>query len=309
MSGLASKLPWLALLVFAGVEVTSHAVTRARVASDSDFEAAARSLRAELKPRDLITSAPDWTDPRLRLVLGDAIDLAMAGRSDDAAYERMWSLSIRGARPAGAPATAPELSRRFGGVTLERWSLGPSTVQTDLVAELWSAKVEQLQAGGPQDCRQAQHPAARGGGLGRAVVPPQRRFQCPKQREQAWVGPVVLEDLELSPRHCVHHRPLPGAPLRVQYPAQELGERLALYGGLYYEDERMGQGADVELRVALDGQPLATLKHRDGDGWKRMMVETGGRRGALSFEVHSRQQQRRTFCWAASIRRGEERGP
>ena len=62
-----------------------------------------RYVKPRLRPRDLVSVAPDWADPLLREVLGTDIDLAMAGRSDTSFYERLWSLSIRGARPAEAP--------------------------------------------------------------------------------------------------------------------------------------------------------------------------------------------------------------
>src|SRR5262245_17013720 len=90
-----ASLPWIALLLFPVVELTAHAGARAAVVPPADFRAAARFVRARLGPRDLIASAPSWTDPLLRNAIGDRIDLAMAGRSDSAAYERLWSFSIR----------------------------------------------------------------------------------------------------------------------------------------------------------------------------------------------------------------------
>ena len=75
----------------------------------ADWQAAASFVRAQWKARDLISVAPAWADPLLRRALGDRIDLAMAGRSDSAGYERLWAISIRGAQP---PEVGPERGRR-----------------------------------------------------------------------------------------------------------------------------------------------------------------------------------------------------
>ena len=70
-------LPWLALLAFPLVEVSAHAVTRARVPSGDDFGAAAAFVRGEFRPHDAIVAAPAWVDPIVRQVLGDRIDLEL----------------------------------------------------------------------------------------------------------------------------------------------------------------------------------------------------------------------------------------
>lgn len=293
------------LLAFALFEVVVHARTVAGVPRLDDYRAAAEALRAELRPRDLIVAAPDWTDPVLRQVLGDRIDFAMAGRSDTAAYERLWALSIRGARPAEAPSGAPELKRQFGRVTLMRWRLGPSPVTSDLVRLLPRAHVRQ----GSVDCPWQHLAPPRGGGLGRGVLPPVERFQC-AGRGSSWVAPVVLEDLSLAPRHCVLQPPGGREPLTVRFDDLDLGDRLVVYAGLYYEDERMRRGAPVELAIRLDGAPLGRLTHRDGDGWKRLELPlpAGHPRGSLELTVTSRQTERRNLCWAVSVRSGKGAG-
>jgi hypothetical protein len=287
------------LLAFALFEVVAHARIVADVPRLDDYRAAAQALRAELEPRDLIVAAPDWTDPLLRQVLGDRIDFAMAGRSDTAAYERLWALGSRGARPAEAPAGAPEVEREFGGVTLSRWRLGPSPVTSDLVRLLAKAHVRQ----GELDCPWQRLAPPRGGGLGRGVLPPVERFQC-AGRGSSWVAPAVLEDLSLAPRHCVLQPPGGREPLTVRFDDLDLGDRLVVYAGLYYEDERMRRGAPVELAIRLDGAPLGSLTHRDGDGWKRLdlPLPAARPRGSLELTVTSSQTARRSLCWAASVR-------
>jgi hypothetical protein len=293
-------LLWIALIALPVTEVALHFRARAAVPARSDWERAAQRVRSELAPKDLIVSAPGWTDPLLRAVLGDRIGPAMAGRSDLAGFERLWSLGIRGARPAEAGARAPALTEVFGAVTVERYDLGPATVRSDLVDRLGSAEV----SSGSRPCPKKRLPPARGGGLGNGVLPPVERFQC--DGAGTWIAEVVLEDLGITPRRCVFQPPGVGAPTRVLLRDVELSEQLVLYGGLYYEHERMRQGAPVVVTVLANDRPLGTLTHHDGDGWEKLALATQPGRVDLAIEVRSTSRKQRGFCWAASVR--EERG-
>jgi hypothetical protein len=295
-------LPWIALVAFALLEVTAHAYTRARVPDHGDFEAAARFVRTELRARDLIAAAPAWTDPIVRQVLGERIDLAMAGRSDSAGYERLWALSIRGARPHEAPAVAPELTRDFGRVQVLRWPLGPSPVLYDFVEHVREAQVAAFDRTQAHACAWREYSAPRGGGLGFGVLPPVQRFGCEPTRRGTYVAPVVMEDLGITPRRCVLQAPYGSDPLRVAFSNVPLGRRIVLYGGIYYEHERMREGADVLLRVAIDGREAGRMRHSDGDGWKRVEIATSPGSGEVAFEVTTRHPHKRTFCWAATTR-------
>jgi hypothetical protein len=300
-----ARLSWLVLFGFALLEVAAHAATRARVPSHADWRAAAAFVRAELRPRDLIASAPDWTDPVLRNVLGDVIDLGMAGRSDTAGYERMWALRTRGAQVRDAPRRAPDASRAFGRVTVDRWDLGPTAVRFDLVENVREATVRIGAAG--RDCPWRSFSLPRGGGLGLGTLYPTQRFACDKRRNWLWVAPIVLEDLDLQPRRCVWQHPAGKEPIRVRFENAPLGDRVVLYGGIYYEHERMRKGGPVFARVLVDGQSLGYMQHDDGDGWKRASFDTrklGRERGDLTIEVSAPQPHLRSFCWAATVREG-----
>jgi hypothetical protein len=298
--------PWVLLLGFAVLEVTAHAVTRRGVAPRQDWRAAARFVRAQWRPRDLVVAAPTWADPVLREVLGDRIDLAMAGRSDDARYERLWAVSIRGARPREAGTTAPTLTKRLGGVTVMRFALGPSPVRYDFVEHLREAAVALVWRGKTIVCGRQHHPEPGGGGLGFGVLPPPERFGC-GLRSTTWVAPVVLEDLDLTARHCIYTPPAGPGPLRVTFRDVPLGERIVFYGGLYYEHERMREGGPVLARVLVNGRELGNMTHRDGDGWKRLALPTHGGRGDVTVEVSAQKARQRSFCWTASVREGSER--
>jgi hypothetical protein len=293
-------LPWAVLLGFPLLEVSAHAYTLARAPAHTDFAAAARFVRAHMQPRDLISAAPAWTDPIVREVIGDRIDLAMAGRSDSAAYERLWALSIRGALPPEAPARAPELTQTFGRVRVLRWSLGPSPVLYDFVEHVPGAQVTAFDRGQAQACTFRQYPPPRGGGLGLGVLPPVARFGC--ERRASYVAPVVMEDLENVPHRCVLQPPTGSEALRVAFADVPLGRRIVLYAGIYYEHERMREGADVALRVLIDGREAGRMQHADGDGWKRLELSTTPGRAEVAFEVTTRNPHNRTFCWAATTR-------
>jgi hypothetical protein len=266
-----------------------------------DWRAAASFVRGHLQPRDLISAAPDWTDPLLRQVLGDRIDLAMAGRSDSAGYERLWALSIRGARPREAPPGPPALERRFGRVTVQRWQLAPSPVLYSPIDHIENAEVSMVERGRARACHLRRYPAPRGGGLGVGALPPEERFGCEGFRG-VWVAPVVIEDLDLQPRYCVLEPPSGPEPVRVAFADVPLGDEIVLYGGLYYEHERMREGGPVLARVLVDGRELGHMLHRDGDGWKRLVVPTAGGRGEVAIEVSAPNPDRRSFCWSASVR-------
>src|SRR6185295_16813302 len=126
----------------------------------------------------------------VRQVLGDRIDLAMAGRSDTARYERLWALSIRGARPPEAPAAAPELTRELGRVRVLRWRLGPSPVLYDFVEHVRDAQVSVVDREQTRPCAWRAYPPPRGGGLGFGVLPPALRFGCEPSHRGTYVAPV-----------------------------------------------------------------------------------------------------------------------
>jgi len=289
----------VALVALPVIEVALHYRARAAVPAQEDWRQAAAFVRGELRASDLIASAPGWTDPHLRAVLGERIGPAMAGRSDTAAYARLWSLGIRGARPAEAAGRTPELTRGFGRVTVERFALDRPTVAMDLVERVANGQAEVT--AGARPCPHRRSPLPRGGGLGYGVLPPEQRFQCDGN---TWMAAVVMEDLAIKPRHCVYQPPGVGQPTRVVLRDVALSERLVLYAGLYYEHERMRQGPPVVATVRVDGRAMGTLTHHDGDGWERLELATSPGTAEVAIEVLSTSRKQRGFCWAATVRHG-----
>jgi hypothetical protein len=299
---LRRSLPWWLMVALALTELGGHALVRSRVPAESDWEEAAAFVDARFEEGDMIAVGPDWADPLLRLHLGEHIDLRMAGASDLAPFDRLWELSIRGEPSRWRPEGDEAVLEAFGRVTVRRWDLGPSPVRFDLTSNLERAKVSQ----GPRSCRWRTS-APSGGGLGRGPLKPRGHHFC---GPQGWlfVGETVNEDLELLPRHCVWQHPAQGEPVTTTYEDIPLGDRLVLYAGLYSEHERMEEHPPVRVRVTVDGEPVGSMVHRDGDGWKRMEAAMPDReRGDVSVIVEADVPHLRTLCWAATTREGERR--
>ena len=295
---------WLGLLAVPLFELSYHAFIVWRVPVEPDYRAAASFVRSQLLPRDLLSCAPGYIDPILRLYLGDRMPLAMAGRSDDTAYERLWVLSIRAALPSTAPHAAPELDRQFGAIRVRRFKLGSSPLLFDFTSAWSTARAEIMQTDTTQPCPMRSGGVPRGGGLGKGVlVPLSQRFECDPARPWLFVAPVVLEDLDNTPRYCVWQHPQGSDPITLSYHDVPLGSELVFYAGLYYEHERMREGGPVEATVTIGGVTRGHFTHRDGDGWKRWVIytaELAGQRRDVSIAVRAERPQQRSFCWSAS---------
>lgn len=317
LGGTPRRLPagvwWLLLFGLAAVELVGHFVIRARVPDEGDWEAAASFVRSEEQPSDLVEVAPDWADPVLREHLGDLISLHEAAHSDRAPFERLWLLSIRGANLEDMPPGDPVLDRYFGRVRVRRWDLGPSPVLYDFVDHVRDARVTMVRGDSERPCTWQPRGTARGGGLGAGAMAPGARHQCDPSRPWLWVGETVTEDLDLEPRRCIWQHPEGSAPIRATFDDVPLGDRLVLYGGLYYEHERMLEHGPIHVTVRIDGEEVGRMIHRDGDGWKRIevdpqqVVSAEDARGEVTVEVTAPDPHLRTFCWAASTRAGPRR--
>lgn len=301
---------WLCFVGLAVAEIIALFVRMQRVPPESDWIHAARVVRDKFESADAITAAPSWADPLVRLHLGDRIPAKVAGRVDLAPFERLWVVSIRGARSSEAPARGADFTQRFGQVTVERFDFGPPPVVMDLVDALPSATVDITLAGKREPCpwRERLAGPARGG-LGVGVVAPRQRFVCDEQKSWMWVGTTILEDLSLSPRRCIWQHPQGNEPVSVTFHDVHLGRKLVLYAGLDYHHERDGTGAPVTMRVLVDGHEIGRFLHRDGEGLKRVDFSTHPKsrapdnpRGELRLEVTTPNAFHRSFCWSGSIR-------
>jgi hypothetical protein len=303
--GTLSKRLWWLLLCVPVVELMAHAWVRLRVPSAGEWHAAAAFVRQNLRPGDVVVGAPAWADPVLRWVIGDAIALRDAGRSDVAGYQRVWALGIRGSRPPELADRPPTFEKRFGSIRTTRWDLGTSTVLFDFTSNVRRAHVTLVDKGVERQCPWVQTaPLTAGGLFGGVMVPPQR-FACDPARPWLWVAPTVMEDLDLKLRHCLWSHPLGIEPLRVRFDKVPVGKSIVVYGGLDYNVERMMEGGPVTLTVMVDGRPVGRLVHNDGDGWKKQVIPIGAAPAArdVAFEITAPDPNMRLFCWSATSRR------
>jgi hypothetical protein len=293
-------------------ELTAHALIRAHVPALADYTAAADFVRRELQAHDLVTGAPSFIDPIVRWQLGDKIPLAMAGRHDNAGYQRMWVVSIRGALPKEVPRTPPELRRDFGRVQVLRYALPEQPVLFDFVASWQSAEASIVRDGAAKACPLRSTGTPRGGGLGKGVLMPVgKRFECDPRVPWLFVADVVLEDLDNQPRHCIWQHPQGDEPVQLTFHAVPLGAALVFYGGIYYEHERMREGGPIEATIAIDGQVLGEFKHVDGDGFRALRIDTRSLNKStaeVTVSVRAHDPKARSFCWAASTRAAEAGG-
>ncbi|HLL24722.1 MAG TPA: hypothetical protein VK427_21465 [Kofleriaceae bacterium] len=122
-------VPSACALLIVAIAVWEIVATRAAGAPDDQaWRTAAQLVRAEHRAGDLITFAPAWADPVGRMHLGDLIPIDMAARMDDAKYERIWELSIRGA----GRAASPTFEREIDGVVVRRFDRNPPRVLADI---------------------------------------------------------------------------------------------------------------------------------------------------------------------------------
>jgi hypothetical protein len=306
-----SRSAYALLVVVALLSVTetvAHFIELSRVPSHDDYVAALAFVRREWREHDAITSAPDWIDPNVRSVAGALIDDRMAGRSDLAAYARLWAISIRGARPIDAPPEAPTLRHAFGRVSVERWDLPAPTVHYDFTDHMASAHAFRRNGDAIEtECRAVPSLGPTPGGLSAGPQPTANHFECGGISEPwLWVGATVNEDLELRPRRSIYQHPVEGGTIALDFDDVPLGETIVLYAGVWWEFERTRDGSPITMVIRLDGEEVGRSVHHDGDGWSRMEAAIpearAGTRGHVRFEVTAEGAYHRSYSWAATMR-------
>lgn len=258
--------PALALLLCALWEIWASARAGSDVPGDAAWTAAAAAVRERHAAGDLIVFAPAWIDPVGRMHLGDLLPVEMAARMDDARYETVWELSIRGAEAPEARGRRVDWTTEVGGVRVRRLVRTPARVLTDFVAAFAGARVE-------------------GEAVGRAEV--------------------RLEEVGFAPHRCVRVEPQPGKTVRVQYSGARLGSRLVGYVGLADVFTRRDVRAPGELAVSAGGRELARVRFGVDDGWVRFEAATEpAERAEVTFAATAvgAGARKRLVCFAAEAR-------
>ena len=297
-------------------ETTAHFIEVSRVPSRGDYTAALAYVRSAWRENDAITNAPEWIDPLVRASAGDLVDERMVGRSDLAAYARLWSISIRGARADDAPHEVPIERRAFGQVSVERWDLPPPSVTYDFTDHVASAHALRRNAGAviETECQRIASRGAAPGGLSAGPQSAANHFECGGFSEPwLWVGATVNEDLQLRPRRSIYQHPVEGGTIALVFDDVPLGDAIVLYSGVWWEFERTLDGTPITMVIRLgvgDGtwEEIGRGIHRDGDGWSRMEAAIPearrGGRGSVRFEVSAEVAYHRSYSWQATMRGG-----
>ncbi|MDB4979694.1 MAG: hypothetical protein JWM82_446 [Myxococcales bacterium] len=287
-----------AVAVLAVVETSVALVAPSRAPKDADWEAAARELRAGFHAGDLIVAAPAWSDPIMRLHLGDLVPVELAARFDDVRFARVWELSQRGAHaPEARGAVAFE--RSFGALTLRRVERAAPTIAYDFQQRWTEARVVRASGGRETPCPWAVD-----------------RFQCP----DIGFNFVHLQTVEvdLTLHRGLLTQPVGGAEVVVEYAAVPLGRELVIATGMHDVWARKAGDGAVELRVYLDdaagptgtavvapSAPVAAITTKNESGWLMTHIDTAARMGRATrvrFVVTSQAPYQRQFVFAAEAR-------
>ncbi len=275
-----------AVVLLALVETAAALIAPSRAPTDADWAAAARQVRAEFRPGDLIVAAPAWADPILRVHLGDLIPIEVAGRLDDDRFARVWEVSQRGARATATTGGTVALEQRFGRLTVRRIERQAEPVGYDFVARWADAQVSRVEAARTVGCRTVAD-----------------RIQCPDLSFNFVHRQIVEVDNRL--REALLAQPVGQAVVAIEYPAVRLGRVLVVATGLHDTWMRKAARGTVEMRVIVGGQPQALPTTSDDSGWTRTRIDTTARAGQVvpvRFEITSPAPYARHFAFAAEAR-------
>lgn len=258
-----------------------------------DIDAASDLVRAGFRAGDLIVVAPPWF-AHARAALGsNMLPLRDQARPDEAVYERLWEVSIRGARASESPAVDPEFVRSFGAIKVRQYNLSPSAViMTDFTEELDRAMVYAVDGSRRRPCR-------RNGS----------RWRCDRQHSDEWVGTETISDLDHRPRRCIWAHPLAeGQKLRIEFHDVPRGERIEGHTATDYVVGRHCSVNPVDLSIEIDGEEVRTLRHHDCDSWRPFHFDVPSAEGAgepaeIAFVISAPDPSQRHFCFQAQMRR------
>lgn len=300
------------LLVAAGIwELAADQLQRRAVPTRAHWQAAARFVRGNHKPGDLIVTAPQWADPLGRLVLGDRMTLDDVTRPDARTHKRIWELSIRGARHPDTRGLRQVNRRTFGGVRVTLYSQTPVKITADLFRSIDTARVWEERRSTRRQCTWRPH---------------RLRHDC----GPGWKGVrQIRAEVGFAPRRCVLALPIEGATRVIEYPNVQLGSRLVVWTGLrgydpryrarrsVWEYQRFRAGkwrkkrpprpvtsVPVTLEVRINGHTVGRLQHPlEDEGWRRnelVVTPTAhGKPAVVQLRISTRYAWGKHFCFYA----------
>ncbi len=256
-----------------------------RAPAERDWAALGPAVDRVRRPGDLVVVSPRWAEPHARRALGDdAFPLVAVARSGSETFGRAIEVSVLGARAPELEAFREIAATRVGPFTIRELSNpAPERVLFDFVAALGPEHATVPTADGGA-CKWTERGRVRTGGLGGHPAFPRARFECP-EGPYFHVAETIIADQDFLPRRCIWAHPPESGERVIRYAGVSLGERIVGHLGMYWMIERDGAGAPVTLTVRVAGEPIGSVRHEDGEGWKRFELSTEGHRGAEAATV------------------------
>lgn len=286
------------------VELALHVHQVHDVVPEADWAAARDAIARDLRPDDLVSFAPTWTDPLGRRTFGDSImTFKRAGRSDEARFARAWEVSIRGMHDASLAKWKKVSEQRHGAVTVTLLeNPAPEKVIDDLLDFVDPARMTVSRVDGASESACSfQHGPTSGGStvVPQGLLVPGDKFVC----NGGHVGITVLHALDHRPHVCINATPLQGATLKVVFKNVTFGESLTGHSGVQWVSERAPSSERTTVAFSAFDRPIATHTHKLGAGWVGFELPTNdiaGKKGDLVAEIGGSQQ--RYFCFEATTR-------
>jgi hypothetical protein len=288
------------------VELAMHVHQVRDVVDESNWVSARGAVIKDLRPDDLVTFAPYWSDPLGRRTFGDEImTLRRAARSDEERFPRAWQVSIRGARDATLAGWKKLDEQRHGDVTVTLFeNPAPRSVVDDLLDFVGAERmsVSRLDASGVEAPCVFQRGASAGGStvVPQGLLVPADKFVC----QGGHAGISVLHALDHHPHVCINATPPQGGVLRLKFVGVTFGESLVGHSGVQWVAERNPSQERTTVAFSAFDRPLGTHTHKLGAGWGGFELPTPeleGKKGDLVADVGGSQQ--RYFCFEATTRK------
>lgn len=256
---------------------------------------------------DLLVIAPPWADPAARRAFGDALmPLRDEARPDVTRYAHAVEVSILGQSAEELRGWEEEARRDQGQFRIRRLkNPRPVKVVYDFVDHARPPTVDVRGTEPPVTCAwNANAPIVAGGLAGHPTFPAER-FECPGGIFFN-LSVTVIADEEFRPRRCLWAHPFGRGEFVARFHDVPLGQVIRGHGGMYWMVERELRGAPIALTVRVDGQPIGTAVHKDGDGWAAFEFPLGAHAGApraeVEFAVSTENYRERHFCFEADTR-------
>jgi hypothetical protein len=305
--GVLRRYVFLAIPLLGLIELVAHLWSSRRSPPfDAWFEVTS-AVREIKRQGDLVVIAPPWADPAARRALGDELmPLRDVARPDVTRYAHAIEVSILGAR-AEELSGFREIERRKQGQFLIRRleNPAPAKVVYDFVDHVRPPSVDVRGTDPPLACLWSSRAQVVAGGLGGHPTFPAERFECPGGVFFN-VGVTVIADEEFRPRRCIWSHPFARGEIVTRFHDVPLGRVIRGHSGMYWIIERENRGAPISLTVRVDGEPVGTVIHNDGDGWAPFELPLGAHEGAqaaeVEFAVSSPNYRDRHFCFEADTR-------